>query len=180
MQDDWKATRRFTLSAGLRWDPWIPSEDSLGRVACWDPGAPQSVRYPNAPPGLIYGGKNHDPGCPDAGIFADYMNFGPRLGFAYQVTKTGDTSIRGGIGYYYEPPNSLIYQQMVGVPPFAPVVNLYNVSLSDPYGSAGMANPFLQVLAPTTRAPAQLFPTNPRSPRSRILIFACRWFLAIT
>ena len=31
VQDDWKATRRLTLSAGLRWDPWIPSKDSLGR-----------------------------------------------------------------------------------------------------------------------------------------------------
>jgi hypothetical protein len=161
VQDDWKATPRLTLSAGLRWDPWIPSKDSLGRVACWAPGAPESVRYPNAPPGLIYGGKNHDPGCPDAGIFADYMNFGPRLGFAYQVTKNGDTSVRGGIGYYYEPPNSLIYQQMVGVPPFAPVVNLYNVSLSDPYGSAGEANPFPAGFGPNDPGTGATFPYQP-------------------
>ncbi|MGA8439464.1 MAG: TonB-dependent receptor [Candidatus Sulfotelmatobacter sp.] len=151
VQDDWKATRRLTLSAGLRWDPWIPSKDSLGRVACYDPGASESVRYPNAPLGLIYGGNNHDPGCPDAGIFADYMNFGPRLGFAYQATKKGDTSIRGGAGYYYEPPNSLIYQQIVGVPPFAPVYALSGVSLSDPYGSAGVPDPF----------PANFGPQNP-------------------
>ncbi|MGA2856487.1 MAG: carboxypeptidase regulatory-like domain-containing protein, partial [Candidatus Sulfotelmatobacter sp.] len=37
VQDDWKATPRLTVSAGLRWDPWIPSKDSLGRVACFDP-----------------------------------------------------------------------------------------------------------------------------------------------
>jgi hypothetical protein len=153
VQDDWKATRRLTISAGLRWDPFIPSKDNLGRVACFQPGAPASVRYPNAPLGLLYGGNNHDPGCPDAGIFADYMNFGPRFGFAYQATRDGKTSIRGGAGYYYEPPNSLIYQQMVGVPPFAPVFTLSNVSLSDPYGSAGVPNPF----------PANFGPRNPPS-----------------
>jgi hypothetical protein len=161
VQDDWKATPRLSISAGLRWDPWIPSKDSLGRVACYDPGAPQSVRYPNAPPGLIYGGKNHDPGCPEAGIFADYKNFGPRFGFAYQVTKDATTSLRGGLGYYYEPPNSLIYQQMVGVPPFAPVVNLYNVSLSDPYGSAGMSNPFPAGFGPNDPGPGTTFPYQP-------------------
>lgn len=161
VQDDWKATPRLTLSAGLRWDPWIPSKDSLGRVACFDPGAPQSVRYPNAPPGLLYGGKNHDPGCPEAGIFADYMNFGPRFGFAYRVTQDGTTSIRGGAGYYYEPPNSLIYQQMVGVPPFAPVINLYGVSLSNPYGSAGVSNPFPAGFGPNNPGPGATFPYQP-------------------
>ncbi|MGD0414278.1 MAG: TonB-dependent receptor [Terriglobales bacterium] len=161
VQDDWKATPRLTLSAGLRWDPWIPSKDSLGRVACFDPGAPQSVRYPNAPPGLLYGGTNHDPGCPEAGIFADYKNFGPRFGFAYRVTQDGTTSIRGGAGYYYEPPNSLIYQQMVGVPPFAPVINLYGVSLSDPYGSAGVSNPFPAGFGPNNPGPDATFPSQP-------------------
>jgi hypothetical protein len=156
VNDDWKVARRLTLSAGLRWDPYIPSKDSLGRVACLELGTTQqSVRYPNAPLGLLYGGSNHDRGCPAAGIFNNLANFGPRFGFAYQVTKDGKTSIRGGAGYYYEPPNSLIYQQIVGVPPFAPIYNLYGVSLSDPYGTAGppVPNPF----------PAAFGPRNPPS-----------------
>lgn len=160
VQDDWKVTPRFTLSAGLRWDPWIPSKDSLGRVACFEPGAPQSVRYPNAPPDLIYGGAHHDPGCPEAGIFADYANFGPRFGFAYQATQDGNTSIRGGVGYYYEPPNSLIYQQIVGVPPFAPVITLNDVSLADPYGSAGVSNPFPEEFGPRNPGPNAPFPSG--------------------
>jgi Carboxypeptidase regulatory-like domain/TonB dependent receptor-like, beta-barrel/TonB-dependent Receptor Plug Domain len=159
VQDDWKATPRLTVSAGLRWDPWIPSKDSLGRVACFELGAAQSVRYPNAPPDLIYGGPNHDPGCPDAGIFADYKNFGPRFGFAYQVTQDGKTSLRGGAGYYYEPPNSLIYQQIVGVPPFAPVVNLQGIlAFEDPYGSAGVPNPFPEEFGPRNPGPDATFP----------------------
>jgi hypothetical protein len=173
VQDDWKVTPRLTLSAGLRWDPWIPSKDSLGRVACYEGTAARSVRYPNAPPGLLYGGKSHDPGCPEAGIFADYMNFGPRLGFAYRATKNGDTSIRGGAGYYYEPPNSLIYQQIVGVPPFAPIYTPSSVPfgtlgatpkgirLSDPYGSAGLTNPFPAGFGPQNPGPGATFFPQP-------------------
>jgi hypothetical protein len=160
VQDDWKITSRFTLSAGLRWDPFIPSKDSLGRVACFEPGAAQSVRYPNAPADLIYGGSNHDKGCPAAGIFADYTNYGPRLGFTYQLDSNGKSSLRGGIGYYYEPPNSLIYQQMVGVPPFAPVINLTDISFADPYGSAGVISPFPGEFGPSNPGPSATFPSG--------------------
>lgn len=164
VQDDWKATPRLTLSYGLRWDPYIPAKDSLGRVACLELGASQSVRYPNAPPFLIYGGKNHDLGCPNAGIFADYSNFAPRFGFAYQMSKNGNRSLRGGVGYYYEPPNALINQQIVGVPPFAPVVNLQGIlSASDPYGSAGQVSPFPEEYGPRNPGPNATFPTGPGS-----------------
>jgi hypothetical protein len=161
VQDDWKATPRFTISAGLRWDPFIPSKDSLGRVACFEVGAAGSVRYPNAPPDLLFGGPNHDAGCPDAGIFASYNNYGPRFGFSYQATQDGKTSLRGGVGYYYEPPNSLIYQQIVGVPPFAPVVSLQGIlDVADPYGSAGVADPFPAEFGPRNPGPDATFPTG--------------------
>jgi len=160
LQDDWKATPRLTLSAGLRWDPFFPPTDSLGRVACFEPNAAQSVRYPNAPPGLIFGGKSHDPGCPEAGIYSYLYNLAPRLGFAYRLTQDGKTSIRGGVGYYFEPPNTLIYQQIVGIPPFAPIVNLTDVNLSDPYGSAGIANPFPAEFGPINPGPTATFPSD--------------------
>lgn len=162
IQDDWKVTPDLTLSAGLRWDPWIPSKDSLGRVACFNVGAPSSVRYPNAPPALSFAGSNHDPGCPQAGIFTDYKNFGPRFGFAYRATEDQKTSLRGGVGYYYEPPNSLIYQQIVGVPPFAPVVSLQGIlNVADPYGSAGVTSPFPAEFGPRNPGPDAAFPTGP-------------------
>lgn len=160
IQDDWKATPRLTVSAGLRWDPYIPAKDSLGRVACFEPGAAQSLRYPNAPSGLIYGGSNHDPGCPDAGIYSDYANYGPRIGFAYQMSDKGDRSLRGGAGYYYEPPNALINQQIVGVPPFAPVIVLTGTSFADPYGSAGQTSPFPEEFGPRNPGPTATFPSG--------------------
>jgi hypothetical protein len=152
VQDDWKVMKRLTLNAGLRWDPFLPYQDSEGRVACFVPGA-HSVRFPNAPAGMLFGGNHHDPGCAASSIDNNSGNLGPRLGFAYQLTQDGKTSIRGGAGYYYEPPNTVAFEDVVGVPPFAPIVDFTDVTFADPFGSAGVANPF----------PAEFGPTNPGS-----------------
>ncbi len=141
VQDNWRASQRLTLNMGLRWDPWFPYKDSQGRVACFAPGQ-QSTRFPNAPLGLLFGGSNHDAGCPQASINSKPGNFAPRLGFAYRLTNDGKTSIRGGAGIYYSIPNTVAFQDVVGVPPFAPIISLTDVNFQDPYGSAGVANPF--------------------------------------
>lgn len=159
-QDNWKATPRLTLSAGLRWDPFFPYTDTLGRVACFVPGAGPSARYPNAPAGLLFGGNNHDPGCPESSIFNNPTNFGPRIGFAMQLTSDGKTSVRGGAGYYYEQENTVSLQDIVGIPPFSPVINLTDVSLADPYGSAGIANPFPAEFGPRNPGPDSTFPPD--------------------
>lgn len=140
-QDNWRVNPRLTLNLGLRWDPWFPYKDSQGRVACFEPGK-KSQRFPNAPLGLLFGGSNHDPGCPDASIESKAANFAPRLGFAYRITNDGKTSIRGGAGMYYAIPNTVAFQDVVGIPPFAPIINLNDVSFQNPYGSAGVTDPF--------------------------------------
>jgi len=159
VQDDWKPTQRLTINAGLRWDPFFPYTDSEGRVACFVPGG-QSVRYPNAPTGMLFGGSNHDKGCPTSSVYSNPNNWGPRLGFAYRISNDGLTSIRGGAGYYYEPPNTVAFEDIVGVPPFAPVINLTTVSLDDPYGSAGIANPFPSQFGPVNPGPSPTFPSD--------------------
>ena len=159
VQDDWRASHRFTVSAGLRWDPFIPYKDSEGRVACFVPGA-QSTRYPNAPAGLIFGGDNHDTGCPPSSIFNNLGNFGPRIGFALRLTADGKSSLRGGGGYYYQTPNTVAFEDVVGVPPFAPIINLTDVNFTDPYGSAGVANPFPAEFGPRNPGASATFPSN--------------------
>jgi hypothetical protein len=159
VQDDWKVNPRLTVSAGLRWDPFIPYKDSEGRVACFVPGS-QSARFPNAPSGVIFGGSHHDRGCPTASIFDNLSNFGPRVGFALRLTSDSKTSLRGGAGYYYEPPNTVAFEDVVGIPPFAPIVNLTDVDLADPYGSAEIANPFPAQFGPTNPGPSASFPQN--------------------
>ncbi len=170
LQDNWKATPRLRLSAGLRWDPFFPYTDSLGRVACFVPGA-QSVRFPNAPVGMLFGGSHHDPGCPASSIYNNPKNFGPRLGFAY--SRDGKTSFRGGAGYYYQAPNSVSFEDVVGIPPFAPIINVGTngctpqnpcnpavpfVSFADPYGSSQTGNPFPGQFGPLNPGPNATFP----------------------
>jgi outer membrane receptor protein involved in Fe transport len=160
VQDNWKTTPRLLLSAGLRWDPFFPYTDSDGRVACFVPGA-QSQRFPNAPVGMLFGGSHHDPGCPASSIYNNPKNFGPRLGFAYRITEDGNTSIRGGAGYYYEAPNTVAFEDVVGVPPFAPIINLSNVSFADPYAGSGVTSPFPGQFGPINPTPSNaIFPSG--------------------
>jgi len=158
-QDNWHATSRLTVSAGIRWDPFSPYTDSEGRVGCFVPGA-QSTRYPNSPAGLIFGGSNHDPGCPASSINNNLSNIGPRLGFAYQLTSDAKTSIRGGAGYYYQAPNGVAFQDVVGIPPFAPVVNITNTNFTNPYSAAGIADPFPASFGPINPGPTATFPQD--------------------
>jgi TonB dependent receptor len=71
-QDDWKVNPRVTLNLGLRWDA------EFGSLA-------------NDQTGLIT--KPH--ATPKA-------NFQPRLGFAWDVSGSGTTIVRGGAGLYYD------------------------------------------------------------------------------
>jgi hypothetical protein len=159
VQDNWHATSRLTVSAGVRWDPFLPYTDSDGRVGCFVPGA-QSTRYPNSPQGLIFGGSSHDAGCPTSSIYNNLSNIGPRLGFAYQLTSDAKTSIRGGVGYYYQPPNGVAFEDVVGIPPFAPIVNITNTNFTNPYSAAGVANPFPASFGPIDPGATATFPQD--------------------
>jgi hypothetical protein len=159
VQDNWHATKRLTVSAGVRWDPFFPYTDSKGRVGCFVPGA-QSTRYPNAPQDLIFGGKNHDAGCPASSIYNNLSNIGPRVGFAYQLTADGKTSIRGGAGYYYQAPNGVAFEDVVGIPPFAPIVDIPNTNFTNPYTAAGVTDPFPGSFGPINPGSTVTFPQD--------------------
>ncbi len=162
VQDNWHATSRLTINMGLRWDPWFPYQETEGRVGCFEPGH-QSQRFPNAPMGLLFGGSHHDPGCPSASINSKPDNFAPRLGFAYKLTNDDKTSIRGGAGLYYSIPNTVAVSDVVGIPPFAPGITLNDVNFQNPFGSAGVANPFPADYGAINKAPGSnaTFPQGP-------------------
>jgi len=153
VQDDWKATRRLTLNLGLRWDLYTrhTEEDNLATTFKLGPGPGivQQVANANLPLGAP-GCNPVDPstvvlaGVCGAGGFAPtsrlgpnrYTDFGPRLGFAWDVFGNGRTSLRGGFGMSYE---GTLYNP------------LSNSRWNPPYYSFNLAsNALLPIFAPGT------------------------------
>ena len=72
-QDDWRVHPRLTLNLGLRWEYQQFPDPFLG-----NPNITQTNIKPS-----------------------DKTNYGPRVGFAWDVMGDGKTSLRGGYGVYY-------------------------------------------------------------------------------
>jgi hypothetical protein len=155
-QDDWHVKPRLTLNLGLRWDPYFPFTEERGRVVCFEPGI-QSTKFPNAPLGMLFGGSNHDPGCPQNGSNSNADNFAPRLGFAYALTSDRRTSLRGGVGIYYSPPATAGYTNFADNAPFSPQFQFESADLANPYRPAGVLNPFPAAYAPSNPPTNVLF-----------------------
>ena len=98
-QDEWRITPRLTINYGLRWGVSTPFTDIRNRMNSWTPGV-QSKVFPNAPKGLLFPG---DPGVPDGIAPVYWKGVMPRLGFAWDPTGSGKTSVRAAYGIYYDP-----------------------------------------------------------------------------
>jgi hypothetical protein len=100
LQDDWKKTRKLTLNLGLRWDYQSPRTDRFDQLANFD----WTSRSPLNGPGLdLRGGLAFVgvDGNPRGQWDRDLNNFAPRIGFAYQLSRS--TVIRGGGGVFFVP-----------------------------------------------------------------------------
>jgi hypothetical protein len=155
-QDNYRVNRELVLNLGLRWDPFVPYSDSLGRTECFRPGV-QSQKFPNSPTGYIFAG---DPGCPAGGFESSWIQLAPRFGFAYNIGGKGRTIVRGGWGSFNQPPFVEAFNNMVDSAPWSPQYQILRTPFMNPYN--GTSNPFPAQFAPFVPPQNVAFP-NPLS-----------------
>ena len=148
LQDDWKISKRLTLNLGIRYDLYTRHTElnSLATTFLKGPGN-NFIDNITTGAGQIKDASTPCPGDPLAtvagecgpGGFApakelgrgDHNNFGPRVGFAWDLFGNGKTSLRGGFGISYE---GTLYNPLSNTrwnPPFYSLNSIFNSLAGD-------------------------------------------------
>ena len=160
-EDHWKVTPRLTVDAGLRWDyEALPAPySSLDTPATVTAGSLSSTFYPylGSATNGICGTANFTysgPGtCPTLATQAnlanhptDKLNFGPRVGIAYDPFGSGRTTIRIGYGMYFgRVTNGVLLNNLLNTGSFAGQFVSSSVkpnTFNPPTGTVSASNPY--------------------------------------
>ncbi len=118
VQDDWRLTTRVTLNLGLRWEYNGSPVESHNYEGSFNP---------NVNPATTFAVQQVGPGEPLTSFYkADYKDFSPRLGVAWDVRGNGKTVVRAGASILRNP---VVAGQYVGLSPFGasvPSIGLNN------------------------------------------------------
>jgi outer membrane receptor protein involved in Fe transport len=100
VQDDYKVSSRLTLNLGLRWEMNTPPIDNANRMTTFNPatGAPETQQNASPVGSLAVVPTNN---LGNRVFNYDWLDFGPRVGFAWQPFHDGKTVIRGGAGTFF-------------------------------------------------------------------------------
>ena len=153
IMDDWKIRPNFTLNLGFRYELDTPLVDSEDRVNTFRAGQ-QSTVFPTAPVGLVFPG---DAGITSSTYQTDKNNFGPRVGFAWDVLSNGKLSLRAGYGLYYDTVISETTLQFLTAPPFAIQPFSDCTTIDNPFANPLCTNPIPQPFPFTPVEPGGTF-----------------------
>ena len=176
VQDNWRVNNRLTLNLGLRWDGAPHTYEANNRMGNFYPNlyntadapifadaagnniAPNSPGLGTSPNPILAGTQfylngigipGRTPGVPKGLVNNQWAAFGPRVGFAYDLTGAGKTVLRGGFGMMYERiQGNDMYNAGPNVP-FSTNINFSNVELENPGTQLSNGQP---LVAPITVA----------------------------
>ena len=147
--DTWKATRKLTVTYGVRWNPFYPMVFKHGDTYNFNLknfyNDVRSTVVPSAPPGLLYVG---DKGVNDkSGMNNQWGHVEPRVGIAWDPTGSGKTAIRLGAGIAYDFIRMDIHENTSSVAPFRiTVIQSFagpgSLPLDNPYANYPGGNPY--------------------------------------
>lgn len=106
IQDDWKISQKLTMNLGLRYEFDVPRTERFNRLSYFDFDAPSPIANrvranPFFNPADLQGAIVFVDEDNRRQVKTDRNNFGPRIGFAYNVAPK--TVIRSAYGLYYMP-----------------------------------------------------------------------------
>ncbi|MGD0669312.1 MAG: carboxypeptidase regulatory-like domain-containing protein [Bryobacteraceae bacterium] len=107
IQDTWRASSRFTVTAGLRWE-FSPAPVPSGDTKFLDFASGNVIPF----------SQISSLCCPAVTALwpTSYRDFAPRLGFAWRLTGDGKTVLRAGGGLYYDSSMSIAADSINGGP----------------------------------------------------------------
>jgi hypothetical protein len=153
--DNWRVNARLSLQLGVRYDAmphvwernnqvsnFVPSTyqpalagtfNADGSFAAGTPGL-QTFSLSGVPTqfymnGIVIAGQG---GTPRSLVKNDYNTIMPRLGFSYDLSGNGKTTLRGGFGVFYERIQGNDIYDAAGAPPFISTPAGTNVEFSSP------------------------------------------------
>jgi len=164
-QDSWKVTPRVTVNMGLRWEYFgVQHNVNANLDSNFYPGSGSTVQEQ-----IASGVVDTAPSSPIGELWTpSKKNFGPRVGFAWDVFGDGKTSFRGGYGIGYERNFGNVTYNVLFNPPNYAVVELQqgvNGVGTIPI-SAGNFPAFLSGTGTAALPPSELRAVQPNIPQA--------------
>jgi hypothetical protein len=144
-QDSWKIAHNFTMSYGVRYEPYLAVYSKYGQFMHFDmtqfQAGVKSQTFVNAPAGLTFPG---DPSyTPGRSVENNRMlKFAPRIGIVWDPKGDGKMTIRSAYGIFNDRESAFSLNFIAQDAPFGGSITASNPTLPNPWINQAGGNPF--------------------------------------